>query len=75
MEEMNFYDVMQLSAADTKQLLRETNLSLQELLLQVGYTDKTNFIRKFKKLENVTPIQYRTAYQSKIINILESDGD
>lgn len=58
-----------------KQLLRETNLSLQELLLQVGYTDKTNFIRKFKKLENVTPIQYRTAYQSKIINILESDGD
>lgn len=41
----------------------------------MGYTDKTNFIRKFKKLENVTPIQYRTAYQSKIINILESDGD
>ena len=58
-----------------KQLLRETTLSLQELLLQVGYTDKTNFIRKFKKLENVTPIQYRTAYQSKIIDLLEADGD
>ncbi len=56
-----------------KQLLRETSYSLSDILVLVGYNDKTNFIRKFKRIENITPIQYRTAYQSKIVNILDFD--
>jgi two-component system response regulator YesN len=54
-----------------KQLLRETDYSLTDILTLVGYNDKNNFIRKFKKLENITPIQYRNSYLTNILNILE----
>jgi len=54
-----------------KQLLRETDYSLDDILSLVGYNDKNNFIRKFKKLENVTPIQYRNSYLTSILKILE----
>ncbi|MDP4152554.1 MAG: AraC family transcriptional regulator [Bacillota bacterium] len=42
-----------------KTLLKETDLSIRDILLQVGYFDESNFIRKFKKSEGITPIQYR----------------
>ena len=42
-----------------KSLLRTTNLTLKEIVIQVGYVDETNVIRKFKKSEGITPIQYR----------------
>ncbi|MBN2980443.1 AraC family transcriptional regulator [Cohnella algarum] len=35
-----------------------------DIVLRVGYVDSTNFIRKFKKLEGITPIQYRTIVQT-----------
>ncbi|WP_213526166.1 helix-turn-helix domain-containing protein [Paenibacillus sp. J31TS4] len=46
-----------------KKLLVETDLTLGEMLQQVGYIDATNFIRKFKKAEGVTPMQYRSIVQ------------
>ena len=42
-----------------KTLLKTTNLNLREIIDRVGYVDETNFIRKFKKFEGMTPIQYR----------------
>ena len=40
MEEMNFYDVMQLSAADTKQLLRETPVKKEKRMYQLAFVVK-----------------------------------
>lgn len=42
-----------------KRLLLHSDETIRELVLQVGYTDVPNFLRKFKQLEGVTPSQYR----------------
>ncbi len=42
-----------------KELLTYTDLSVQEISWQVGYTDLTNFNRAFKKWANVTAPSYR----------------
>lgn len=42
-----------------KKLLSESNLSLKEITSESGYGSETNFIRKFKKKEGITPMQYR----------------
>lgn len=55
---MRYIDTMRMNKA--KQLLKNTDVPLKEIIEQVGYVDPTNFIRKFKKSEGVTPIQYRT---------------
>lgn len=47
-----------------KDLLIHSDKTLGDIVQEVGYVDPTNFIRKFKKLEGVTPIQYRTIVQS-----------
>lgn len=38
--------------------------AIEREMLEFGFVDPTNFIRKFKKLEGVTPIQYRTLVQT-----------
>jgi methylphosphotriester-DNA--protein-cysteine methyltransferase len=43
----------------TSQLLVSEDLNLSEITKEVGYVDVSNFIRKFKKMEGVTPEQYR----------------
>lgn len=45
----------------SKELLKENNYkySLQEICLRIGYRDVQSFIRFFKKLETVTPGEYR----------------
>jgi two-component system response regulator YesN len=53
-----------------KQLLRETDYSITQSLTLVGYNDKNNFIRKFRRLEGITPMQYRKDYQSRLMYIL-----
>ena len=40
-------------------LLRTTNLSLQDILLQVGVVDRSHFLRNFKKLYGFPPSLYR----------------
>lgn len=44
---------------EAKYLLYQTNLSVSEIAMQVGYYDQSYFSRIFKKGEGVTPIQYR----------------
>ena len=52
-----FIDRLRMECA--KRLLSETNLNLREITTKSGYGSETNFIRKFKKKEGVTPMQYR----------------
>lgn len=54
---MQYIDMLRMNKA--KQLLKQTSLPLKEVINQVGYIDESNFIRKFKKKEGVTPTQYR----------------
>jgi two-component system response regulator YesN len=42
-----------------KELLRSTNLSMTEIATRVGYASSNNFARIFKKIEQITPTQYR----------------
>lgn len=54
---MRYLDTLRMENA--KKLLRETELPINDIVLQSGYVDKGNFFRKFKKLNNLTPVQYR----------------
>jgi len=45
-----------------KEMLKTTDKSLDEILDGTGYIDKSNFIRKFKKREGLTPMGYRKSY-------------
>ncbi|GIP37585.1 hypothetical protein J31TS4_08650 [Paenibacillus sp. J31TS4] len=54
---MRYVDLLRVGEA--KELLRTTELTVRDIVEAIGETDSTNFIRKFKKAEGVTPIQYR----------------
>ncbi len=43
--------------------LQNTQLSVQNIADAVGYSDVTFFIRTFKKITNITPLQYRKQHQ------------
>lgn len=45
-----------------KTLLRTTNLNLNEIAAQVGYTDPKHFSKMFKKMLGVRPQDYRKMY-------------
>lgn len=61
---MRYIDGLRMERA--KQLLKTTDLKLKNIMDEVGYIDSTNFIRKFKKNEGVTPIQYRVIMNSDL---------
>ena len=43
----------------SKELLRATELSIKDIAAEVGYYDASSFIRRFKQMTGVTPLQYR----------------
>lgn len=43
-----------------KELLSETDMSIQDIGTTVGYYDSSSFIRRFKQHMGVTPAKYRT---------------
>jgi YesN/AraC family two-component response regulator len=45
-----------------KELLQSNIWTVKEVTEQVGYSDQTYFIRKFKKKEGITPQQYKLLY-------------
>ena len=42
-----------------KKLLQQTNLSILEVCLEVGYQDPSNFAKIFRKKEGIRPTEYR----------------
>ncbi|MDR3597805.1 AraC family transcriptional regulator [Clostridium sp.] len=52
----------------SKQLLLNSSFSINEIAKQVGFNDDKHFMKLFKKLEDVTPTQYRNAYFRKNLN-------
>jgi two-component system response regulator YesN len=55
---IRYLDSLRMSKA--KELLLNEQQSLADVVKRVGYVDVSNFIRKFKKMEGVTPEQYRS---------------
>jgi transcriptional regulator GlxA family with amidase domain len=45
-----------------QELLESTFLSVKEVMLRVGFTDKSHFSREFKKLYGLSPINYRSQF-------------
>lgn len=46
-----------------KQLLRETELSMHDIQQSTGYPSEQTMFRAFKRIEGMTPSQYRQLYQ------------
>ncbi len=51
----------------SKELIKNTNRSIQEIATTVGYSDPNQFIRIFKKYESITPTQYRMMKESGMV--------
>lgn len=47
-----------------KKQLESTDTPIKEIAAAAGYNDLTNFMRKFKNAEGITPGQYRTGHQA-----------
>ena len=43
-----------------KKILKETDLSVNEIAMEVGYSDHTHFCAAFKKHTGITPLEYRS---------------
>ncbi len=59
---MNYVETLRMTLV--KEKLCKTDESLKQILIETGYIDQSNFIRKFKKIEGVTPMTYRKACQN-----------
>jgi AraC-like DNA-binding protein len=56
----NIYNYINtLRVEEAKTLLKSTDLSIEEIALQVGYNNNQSFNRFFKKYEGITPGSYR----------------
>lgn len=60
---IHFIDyVNRLRIEKAKNLLYSTTLSIKEIGFQVGFSDEKYFMKVFKKLEGLSPSQYRHAF-------------
>jgi transcriptional regulator GlxA family with amidase domain len=46
-----------------KKLLEQTNLSVADVVVEVGYTDPKSFRKIFNKIVGVTPLEYRAKFK------------
>lgn len=58
-----------LKIQSAQELLRETNLALQDIADQLGYKDNSYFARQFKQLTKLTPSEYREMVRGKLFSI------
>jgi AraC family transcriptional regulator len=55
----------QLRTAEARRLLSESDLSITEIAMRVGYASSSHFSKAFRKSTGVTPTNYRNALLSK----------
>lgn len=53
-----------------RDLLRTSNLSVNEIMLRIGYMDAAHFNALFKKAMGIAPRQYRTTVRAKLFSPL-----
>ena len=66
--------IQEIRLQQTRSLLEQSDLSIQNIAELVGYHDLTYFIKLFKRNFSITPYQYRKKYQSakKLSQLMES---
>lgn len=57
-----------LRISEAKQLLCKSDLKIKEISASLGFVDDKYFLKLFKKYENMTPKQYKNAYNKTFIN-------
>lgn len=63
---VNFIDYLTgIRIRKAKELLEDPRLSIKEICTKSGYTDPNYFSRIFKKVENVTPSEYREKFEER----------
>lgn len=50
---------------EARRLLESTFLNVQEIMVRVGLSDESHFVRDFKKAYGLAPAQYRLRHHSK----------
>ena len=53
--------ITRLRIAKAKELLLNTTMSVNDIALQVGYLNSSSFIRRFKQITKLTPMQFLKA--------------
>ena len=62
---MNFIEYVSfLRINEAKKLLAKTDIKVKNIVDKIGYNDTSNFIRKFRISEGITPGQYRKSFPS-----------
>lgn len=56
--------ITQLRIGEAKRLLRETGKNIADIAGEVGFSDSAYFCAVFKKLENISPLEYRKSFQT-----------
>ncbi|WP_317050648.1 helix-turn-helix transcriptional regulator, partial [Clostridium neonatale] len=57
-----------LRISNAKRLLCSSNLNIKEIAKELGFIDEKYFLKLFKKYENLTPKQFRNAYNMTFLN-------
>lgn len=57
-----------LRISEAKQMLCKSHLKVKEISNALGFIDEKYFLKLFKKYENLTPKQFRNAYNKTFIN-------
>ncbi len=60
--------LFQIRLSNAKQLLLNSTLTVREIAGACGYLDDKRFMKRFKESTDMTPTQYRNAFQAKHIN-------
>jgi len=55
---------------NARELLRTSNLSINEVAAQAGYHDSSHFCSRFRKVMGVTPLSYRKAARGKLFKVI-----
>ncbi len=60
---------LELKMKGARELLKDTNLNLQDIADQLGFKDNAYFSRQFKKQNKITPSAYREMVRAKMFNL------
>uniref|UniRef100_UPI001CC2C6E1 helix-turn-helix domain-containing protein n=1 Tax=Paenibacillus sabuli TaxID=2772509 RepID=UPI001CC2C6E1 len=54
--------VARIRTNQAKELLKRSDLKIEQIAKQVGFISSNSFIASFKKMEGITPGKYRAIY-------------